>query len=211
MKYSQNDEQDVILNFFGNTIGNVLSLGENDGLTLSNSRALIEKNWYADLVEPSPTAYRKLYSLYKTNELVKTHNIAIGDKDGMADFYDSGTLLKTGDVALVSTLERNELIRWKGTVQFDKIQVQVKTLETFFYDCGYLSTTPYELKKGWDFISIDCEGLDFSILSQMVKYDFCGARLLCVEFNGKGEYLYTGLMKGWKLIHKNAENLIYSR
>ncbi len=37
--YSQNQEQQVILDYFGNKVGRLLSIGENDGETLSNSRA----------------------------------------------------------------------------------------------------------------------------------------------------------------------------
>ena len=43
--YSQNNEEQVILDYFGNKIGNLLDIGANDGITLSNSRKLIELGW----------------------------------------------------------------------------------------------------------------------------------------------------------------------
>ena len=53
--YSQNHEDDIVLNFFQNTESNktVLEIGANDGKTFSNSLLLIENGWKAHLVEPS--------------------------------------------------------------------------------------------------------------------------------------------------------------
>jgi len=80
--YSQNNEEQVILSYFGNKIGNLLDIGANDGLTLSNSRKLIELGWSAELIEPAEIPYNKLIELYKENKKVKLHNIAISDFKG---------------------------------------------------------------------------------------------------------------------------------
>ena len=80
--YSQNNEDIIIQNYFKDFTGRLLSIGENDGVTLSNVRALIEKGWQGDLVEPSPSAYSMLEMLYKDNDNVTTHKLAIADKNG---------------------------------------------------------------------------------------------------------------------------------
>ena len=55
--YSQNGEQKIILEYFQDKYkGKVLDIGANDGITLSNSRALIEKGWDGVLIEPAPSA-----------------------------------------------------------------------------------------------------------------------------------------------------------
>ena len=41
MRYSQNNEQDIILQYFGNRKGFFLDIGANDGITLSNTYALL--------------------------------------------------------------------------------------------------------------------------------------------------------------------------
>ena len=47
MRFSQNQEEDVILKYFEYLpVGTFLSIGENDGQTLSNVRALAEKGWH---------------------------------------------------------------------------------------------------------------------------------------------------------------------
>ena len=63
---SQFEEDLVVYNFFKLTekpdfIGKILDIGANDGITLSNSYALIKLGWYADLVEPSPKAFKSIY------------------------------------------------------------------------------------------------------------------------------------------------------
>ncbi len=58
--YSQNNEEQIIIEYFKDFKGHLLDIGANDGLTLSNSRKLIELGWTGDLVEPSPNAFQKL-------------------------------------------------------------------------------------------------------------------------------------------------------
>src|ERR1043165_6951227 len=116
MKYSQNNEEQIIGSYFGSFVGHLLSLGENDGETLSNSRALIKKGWTADLVEPSPIAFLKHVNLYDCDlKRIRLHQEAIGNASGKAPFWESGTLLKSGDASLVSTLVPKEMDRWGGT------------------------------------------------------------------------------------------------
>ena len=202
--YSQNSEEQIILNYFRDFKAHestLLSLGENDGQTLSNSRALLLSGWSGTLVEPSVKVFPKLQELYKDNKNVQCLQYAIGNKSGKTTFYDSDTLLNSGDRALVSTMSIEETKRWMGHVKYDQTEVDVITVAEL-------------IEKSWmgafDFISIDCEGYDLDILKQM-DLKALQTKLLCVEFNGKDQYLYDRevLPLGFKLIHKNAENLIY--
>jgi len=55
--YSQNNEQQVILDYFGeHYIGTFLDLGCNDGQTFSNTRALALNGWSGVLVDASANA-----------------------------------------------------------------------------------------------------------------------------------------------------------
>jgi FkbM family methyltransferase len=101
MSYSQNSEEDVILDYFGNFKGHLLDIGANDGITLSNSREMIVRGWGGVLVEPSPTAFKKLKYLYLDHSKIDLLNVAIGATNGPAMFYESGSLLDRDDVALV--------------------------------------------------------------------------------------------------------------
>ncbi len=154
-KYSQNLEQDYILNYFANHApGHLLDIGANDGQTLSNSRALIEyKDWSGLLVEPSPTAFKKLNSLYKDNDLVECLNVAIANEKGRIEFYDMESHLGKGDTSLLSTAVVSELPKWAATTEFKKIKVKAVTYA--------------EIIDTYDFITIDCEGLDLDVLRQI--------------------------------------------
>lgn len=205
MNYSQNLEQAAITKYFGDFTGNFLDLGANDGKTLSNTRALAEKGWCGVLVEPSPKAYPKLKALYEEDKkgCFYTYNCAIGNSNGKATLHDSGELLKKGDSALVSTLVEEEKKRFSNVLSYEEVEVKVYRWKTFV---NRLSM------KTFDFVSIDCEGLDMDILKQM-DINAMGVKCLCIEWNGRPELKQelSEYMKDFKIIYTSGENLIFAR
>lgn len=205
--YSQNNEQEHILSFFHNqTSGILLSIGENDGFTFSNARALIELGWQADLVEPSPTCAAKLRELYKEANGVIIHELAIANQTGIMHLNESGSLLGTGDVSLVSTLIPKEKERWGEKMEWNKISVQTFTYEDF---CGSILRAIPE----YDFISIDAEGMDLVILRQI---DLTPTQLICIEWNSipevRAEIIsYCEQFGMTKIIYESGENLLICR
>jgi FkbM family methyltransferase len=205
--YSQNKEEEIILQFFGDRKGTLLSIGENDGQTLSNSLRLIELGWNAVLVEPSPVAFSKMMRLHKDR---KSHiicvNAAVADKEGVFSFYESGTHLKQGDTALLSTLDPEEMKRWeKSGEQFQEIKVNVINYAGLLELAQPLNT--------FDFITIDAEGVDMSILKQI---DLSETQLICVEWNldleNKAKIQnYCSSFGLNEVIYECAENLIIAR
>lgn len=206
--YSQNGEQSHILKYFGGKIGTLLDCGANDGIVLSNSRALVELGWDAVLVEPSEAAYRKLIK-NNANKIftdkIRCVAAAITREDGEFDFYDSGSHLGVGDTSLLSTTKESELARWKKSGEtFTKTTVRGITIKTLMEETGV---------NKFDFISIDCEGVDYEVLTQ-INLTETGTSLVCVEYNGKEpeKYLAYCAKHGLnKLIHKNFENLIIGK
>jgi len=195
--YSQNNEEQIILSYFGNKIGNLLDIGANDGLTLSNSRKLIELGWSAELIEPAEIPYNKLIELYKDNKKVKLHNIAISDFKGEMTFYNSGEHLGNGDSDLLSTLSITDKQKWESKTEYK--ETKVKSLK--WIDFNYWQI--------YDFINIDAEGYDLSILKQMDLIEL-GCSCLCIEHNGT---LYEDILKeikryNMKVILTNNENII---
>ena len=196
--YSQNKEDIVIQNYFNGYVGRLLSIGENDGITLSNSRALIEQGWEADLVEPSPSAYAMLEMLYKGNDKVRTHKLAIADKNGSVELYDMGLHLGVGDTSLLATIIPSERARWAG-VDFTPVKVKAVTYAKFTKG-----------KPSYDFISIDAEGMDLTILQQI---DFTNVKCVCVEWNN--DRFIAGKMRfimplRFREIYRSLENIIYA-
>jgi FkbM family methyltransferase len=223
--YSQSGEQAIILKYFGANKGTVLDIGANDGITLSNSRALVELGWNAVLVEPAETAFAKLMNnslsfgdgpteffrdangdtvMNVFRGRIKCVQAAITTQDSPLDFYSSGTHLKKGDTDLLSTTRPEELARWRKSGEvFTKTTVRGITFETLMTETGV---------RHFDFISIDAEGADLDILRQ-IDLTAVGCRLLCVEVNraDQGPFDAHCAKHGMRLLHRNFENAIYCR
>ena len=195
--YSQNQEEQYILNHFKDKQGTFLDLGAYDGKELSNTRALVELGWAGCCVEPHPTICEELEQNCLGFDKVFCFEIAIGKANGIFQMNANPTYY--------STLIDSEMERWKNTdFEFKPIDVEVFDFKTF------QSIQPYNT---YDFISIDCEGLDYDVLSQ-IDLDKVKCSMVCVETNGKEtqKYIdYISTFKDFKVVHVNAENLIMSR
>jgi len=203
--YSQNDEELYIIKHFkmlessGVPITKTfLDLGAYDGLDLSNSRRLMELGWSGVCVEPHPEIFKKLKTNCYGFSSVKCCPFALGEKNGFAEFKANDTYY--------STLKESELKRWENTnLKFSPISVEVYDFKTFHKDFSNFKT--------YDFISIDCEGLDYEILTQ-INLDEVGCYMICVETNGKEteKYIqYINQFKGFGVLTINPENLIMGR
>lgn len=201
---SQNNEAQIVANYFKGYKGTVLDIGANDGLTFSNSYDLIKSGWSAVLIEPG-TVFTQLQELHKDNKKVQCYQLAIADKEQILTFYESGAHVKNGsDQGLVSTLDYNETTRWRNNgVEFTERKVQAVPFSWV-----------YKWHKQFDFITIDAEGFDLQILKQ-INLQQVGCKCLCIEWNGiidlKREISnYVGSYK-LRLIAENRENLIFAK
>jgi FkbM family methyltransferase len=199
MRYSQNNEQDIILQYFGSRKGFFLDIGANDGQTLSNTYALQLQEWKGVLIEPSEEAFNRIKVRYG----VQKFNVAIGTEDGHCTFHEMGNHLNAGDVSLLSTIKKTELKRWPG-VEFKERMTEVWTYKTL------LKHSPL---KFFDFISIDAEGVDYEILEQIdLKY----TDMVCIEHNSNADLFqlikeYCNNAGLYKCLLNNLENVIWAR
>lgn len=202
MKFSQNNEDEIIAEYFQDKVGTFLDIGANDGETLSNTRALALKGWYGLLVEPSVEAFSRLEKLYPDGKQ-QLFNYAVGPKNEVVTFYESGSHLKKGDHALLSTTLESELKRWKGKEEFVKTEVKMITPRMMM---------EYSILKHFDFISIDAEGLDVVILRQMLPFT-AKTKMICVEYNNDPEVKQQiiNLLPEFKQYAINYENIIMVR
>lgn len=202
--YSQSLEGKYIAEYFGTFKGNLLDVGANDGKTFSNSLGLIDRGWRAVLLEPSPKAFEKLGELHRQNARVKFYNWALSDKEGYATLHESAHHLPDkSDYALLSTLNPSEKERWKN-VDFREVQTFCTTYQNLLEETD---------TSGFDFITIDAEGMDVIILKQI---DLTPTKLLCIEHNSvpkvKQEIIeYCARFGMIKVIYENAENILIAR
>ena len=105
--YSQNDEEQIILDYFKTNSGKrLLDIGAYDGKSLSNSLALIEMGWTGVLIEASPTNFTKIIREYPHLDKIDAVCAAIGTSSKLVKFHDSGEMVSTTDPA--------HLEKWSG-------------------------------------------------------------------------------------------------
>src|SRR5688500_5079046 len=120
-RHSQNLEQDYILEYFKGKIGTFADVGANDGVTLSNTRALSELGWRGIFVEPSPKAFERLKRNYEGLKGFYFYNVALGDHNRNAILQESSSLLSSSDIGLVSTFEASEMQRFKSICTYEAV------------------------------------------------------------------------------------------
>lgn len=197
--YSQNNEEQIIKDYFGDFIGTFIDIGANDGITLSNTRALSERGWKGVLLEPSPKAYARLEDNYKNFPGCYTYPFALAHTNGEITLHESSSLINPDDIALVSTTKDHEMDRFKSVCNYTPVQVKCFRWKTFLN----------RLKiKQFDFISMDIEGAELDVLPQI---DLSETKMVIVEWNGKNKQAFIDLCSGFGLIGENGENLIFAR
>jgi FkbM family methyltransferase len=193
---SQNNEAEVIIKYFNGKVGNLLSLGENDGMTLSNSYDLIQLGWGADLFEPVLECYAKICNLHKENQRVFAHPYGIHEKTGKQTFYLT-------DDTLVASLNKELAASWGG--KFKMVYLDFLSVEDMLLEC---------VNKKFDFITIDCEGSDLAILESLDLAKL-GCECICLE-HGNSEPNYNRMKEicnsfGLKKeLLRNFENVIFA-
>jgi FkbM family methyltransferase len=190
--YSQHGEQEVILKYFATTQGTFLDIGANDGVTFSNTYALQLMGWHGVLVDASPVAAARLRHTYEGVDTVKVIHAAITDQDGTVTLHDSSD-------TLVSSLNATAEQTWRHhNFSWCPVQVPAMTVASLYQAAG---TTAF------DFVSIDAEGHDLTILRQL---DLQSIRMLCVEY-GHHRAQVLQAAPGFRILVDNGVNLILAR
>jgi FkbM family methyltransferase len=187
--YTQNDEERIIVDYFGNYKGVVVDIGANDGRTFSNSLRLIELGWRAYLVEPHFEAYLKSVAEHEDNDDVKCFNLGIGPSTQEVPFL-------IGSDSLLSTTHHE----YKHIFKYCEFSEGVMQQMTWrhFYDMID--------KPVIDFLSVDAEGMDWDIIQQI---DLTEVKMVCFEKNPKKHLIMAHCMD-YQLhkIHETSENVI---
>jgi FkbM family methyltransferase len=190
--YSQRGEQAVILAHCGDA-GVFLDIGANDGVTYSNTRALVELGWAGVYVEPGASALAKLKENLPD---ARTFALAVSDCDGTATFHESDA--ESG--YMLSSLIESHTRKW-GCYGFAPVTVETATVATLLA-LADLSRV--------DFLSIDTEGNDLVVFRQF-DLSALGVRVVCVEHNGSDITPFDehAAAHGMRRIFNNAANCIY--
>ncbi len=222
-RYSQNNEQDIIMSYLEAnqlTGGKLLEVGAFDGETFSNVRAVLLrfKYWKGVLVEPSSFCFSKVFELYKAEprrvELVNLAVLLEKDADKtLLEFHESPNSAASSVGFEHAAIFNNEKNADGDIINPRKIYVGGIGLKELLSRFG----------NSFDFINIDVEGFS----SEMVLQDWFKPReynckLLCVEVDldstekvGQIPQVYRKKMDekflamGYKVLGSTPENQIY--
>lgn len=193
VNYSQNDEQAVILDYFGERRGRFLDVGAWGFRQYSNTRRLAELGWGGVLVEPNPEAFAELLANCPADKFPNVRAVcaAVMPEPGLVDFAIGWA---------VSTAVRVHRERWSKAVSYRDITVCGVTPWTLLEHCP----PPYDL------FSLDVEGMNLALLERF-PLNAMGLQCLCVEHDGQqGRVRELAAAAGLtELVLENAENVIY--
>lgn len=202
--YSQNDEERVILEYFGDKPGRFLDIGAYDGIGFSNTRRLLENGWSGVYVEPSPENVLQLIkNSLPYSDRVQIVQAAVSVRRGLARFHID-TYPDRGWSSTISPalLELGSVMR--------PLALQVWTAVISMHDLDGPELGPY------DFISLDCEGEDMHILQYMISNDIMldDCRMICMECHSPHERdEIKGLLArlGFLYIYDTRENVLMAK
>lgn len=201
--YSQNKEEEIIINHFLSRnikLGNVsfIDLGAYDGIRLSNTRRIWELGATGVMVEMGLSIFEQLKKNYERQKRIYLYNYGVSIVNGSAMYFDTEEPL--------STLLESETDRWNN-VTYERKIARLRNVNTLLKEIEFNNNI-----TKFDVVSIDCEGLDYEILSQF-DFEKTQTSIVVVEANGKEEQKYIDYCNtfGFKLTHANSENLIFER
>lgn len=195
--YSQNDEEKVIVDFFGSKIGRFLDIGAYDGVTLSNTRKLLELGWSGVMVEPDPRSFWDLINSCRQFDKATFVNSAVSACSEIRKMTIECCKTRTWATSINSDLVEKGMV-----VEPFPGKIFVKTIGTV------------ELFEGFgpvDFLSLDAEWEDDAILREIPAKTLKSIQLICVECRNND---HRSVLKQFatehqfKVHHETPENLI---
>lgn len=149
--YSHFGEDQIVSYLFGEkSDGFYVDVGCYHPTLFSNTYALYEKGWRGVLVDANPFMIEKCRQLRNEDVCL---NMAIGDRDGTAEFY------KFGDWGSSNTLDpsfRDFILGEQDVEVTETLIVEISTLGRLFRE--------HTLGREIDFLNIDIENLDVKAL-----------------------------------------------
>ena len=178
--------------------GFVVDVGAADGYTGSNSHFLIhDYGWSGILIDPLPEHVKALRERYAENDKVAVVDSAVGLEPGAVTFYPCGQ----GSTMLADW--RDRVIRDFNGVYGEPMTVHVKTLTEILDE--------HDAPKVIDFLSVDCEGMDWSVLRSL-DWNKYRVDMACVEARPQNQRLIDFMAaRGLNVFAVTAGNLLFAR
>lgn len=188
---SQDNEAEIISNFFGDHVGHFIDIGASGGVSLSNTFQLGLKNWKGVLVEASPIHFQNLASNYLHRGGFRLVNAAFWHERRVMEFHLNPFL-------------------YSSLIHKDEPNLYVSS----YYVPTVIAEDLKAIQPECDLLSLDIESADIIVFpSLMDAYPHCK---LCVVEHAKDEALkvkWHEMFERYKLhvIGETPENFLAAR
>jgi hypothetical protein len=199
MSYSQNNEEAVLLDYFGDKAdGTFLEIGAFHPTRHSNTRALIERGWSGVMVEMSPYGLVDLIESYKDNPRIRivAGAVTINAQPPASVWLMPKDAENDGAISTTETWHRD---KWAGRVSGKHIAMTAATIS--------MTELMWLLPPQIDLVSIDTEGTSAQIASAF-DFDRFGVKAVVLEHDGAQE---IAMPASFRLAAMNTENVIFLR
>ena len=210
MKYSQNNEQEIISNFFNGRIGHYLDIGAFDGVKMSNTLALAELGWTGTAIEASPWVFKRLKANYEERDL--TSRVLLIEAAAVPDSYPD-------QLKFYETHRKNAPYPGQGVGSFSIEHAHKEMLKNEHICYSEILETIVNTIKVKDifnnndkFMSLDVESFNLELMVSIPWKILTKLELFCVEAD-TAQWRFVNFMKplGWKLHTVENFNLFFER
>lgn len=202
--YSQNGEQQFILEFFhGYRSGYFLDIGAADGIVDSNTRALALMAWRGTLVEPVDEEFRRLKLAYSGYPGITLINAAVSETDGHIKMWVAD---QSGNARYGAADNRHTLL---GTVKENAMRHPHRNAVYDVQDVHSMrpSTLVMQLPEQIDFLSVDAEGMDGWIISELLDLGMRPRLIMCENDKTTVKDFTSSLVaRGYQELYRTTAN-----
>ena len=195
--YSQNNEEEIILNYFQGKQGKFMDIGAFNPFIFSNTRRLYELGWKGVFVEPSPICFNSFIDEYKKDIYIDLVNKAVVTDDSKElEFYEA-----SGDAVSTSSVSHRDL--WL-TAGIDYKPIKVKTI--------HINDLINQYGVGINFLNVDVEAMNYDLFCNISNDFLSSLEMICIEHDKWFEQIESRMEGlGFNKLLINPENIILAK
>lgn len=192
--YSQNNEEEIIVNYFAGKQGKFMDIGAFNPFIFSNTRRLYELGWKGVFVEPSPICFKSFMDEYKTDiEITLINKAVVTDDSKEIEFFEA-----SGDAVSTSILSHRDLWLTAG-IDYKPIKVEAIKINELIKNYG----------NEINFLNIDVEAMNYELFCSIPNDFLSSIDMLCIEHDNNFEQIEQRMNYfGFKKVLQNPENII---
>jgi FkbM family methyltransferase len=202
--YSQKNEDDCVVEHFKKkSNGIVMEIGAFKHDFISNSKALIEKEWKAYLIDASPFCITNLFEAYKDNSNVNIIQAIVLNKENedLTSFYEY-------PFSATSSISKNHTKKYFSHISEEEFEKNSKEIFIKSISLNSLLKFVINREKNIDFLSIDVEG-NSAELAMSLDFNLVKPECICIEHDNRKNDLLNYYSEYYDLKIQNVENVVF--